>query len=74
MAWTLLVRNGWVIDGSGAPRVRADVAVEGDRIAAVGPHPPIPFPTMVAVKVRYRDPGVRPSPQTPLPVRTDKGR
>ncbi len=37
MAWSLLVRNGWVIDGSGAPRVRADVAVEGDRIAALGP-------------------------------------
>ena len=26
-----------MIDGSGAPRVRADVAVEGDRIAAIGP-------------------------------------
>src|SRR5262245_3777316 len=37
MAWSLLVRNGWVIDGSGAPRVQADVAVEGDRIAAIGP-------------------------------------
>ena len=37
MAWSLLVRNGWVIDGSGAPRLRADVAVEGDRIAALGP-------------------------------------
>ncbi|MGH6692207.1 MAG: N-acyl-D-amino-acid deacylase family protein, partial [Gammaproteobacteria bacterium] len=37
MAFTLLVRNGWVIDGSGAPRYQADVAVEGDRIAAVGP-------------------------------------
>ena len=38
MAWSLLVRNGWVIDGSGAPRVRADVAVEGDRIAEVAPN------------------------------------
>ena len=37
MAWPLLVRNGWVIDGSGAPRVQADVALEGDRIAAIGP-------------------------------------
>ena len=37
MAWSLLVKNGWVIDGSGAPRVAADVAVEGDRIAAIGP-------------------------------------
>jgi N-acyl-D-amino-acid deacylase len=37
MAWSLLIRGGTVIDGSGAPGVAADVAVEGDRIAAVGP-------------------------------------
>ena len=32
----LLIRNGTVVDGSGAPRFRADVAVTGDRIGAVG--------------------------------------
>ena len=37
MAWSLLIKNGTVIDGTGAPGQRADVAVEGDRIAAVGP-------------------------------------
>src|SRR5919108_4826758 len=37
MAWSLLIRGGSVIDGSGAPARRADVAVEGDRIAAVAP-------------------------------------
>jgi N-acyl-D-amino-acid deacylase len=37
MAWSLLIRGGTVIDGAGAPRQLADVAVEGDRIAAVGP-------------------------------------
>jgi N-acyl-D-amino-acid deacylase len=37
LAWSLLVKNGWVIDGSGAPRYQADVAIEGDRIAAIGP-------------------------------------
>jgi N-acyl-D-amino-acid deacylase len=37
MAWSLLIKNGSVIDGSGAPAVPSDVAVEGDRIAAVGP-------------------------------------
>lgn len=37
MAWSLLIRNGAVIDGSGAPRRAADVAVAGDRIAAVEP-------------------------------------
>jgi N-acyl-D-aspartate/D-glutamate deacylase len=38
MGWSLLVKNGTVIDGSGAPGVAADVALEGDRIAAVGPN------------------------------------
>ncbi len=37
MAWSLLLRGGSVIDGSGAPARRADVAVDADRIAAVGP-------------------------------------
>ena len=37
MTWSLLIRNGTVVDGSGAPARAADVAVEGDRIAAVGP-------------------------------------
>ena len=34
--YDVLVTGGTVIDGTGAPRVRADVAVAGDRIAAVG--------------------------------------
>jgi N-acyl-D-amino-acid deacylase len=32
----LVIEGGTVIDGSGAPRRRADVAVQGDRIVAVG--------------------------------------
>jgi N-acyl-D-amino-acid deacylase len=32
----LLIRYGHVVDGSGAPRYRADVAVEGGRIVEVG--------------------------------------
>ena len=32
----LLIRNGDVIDGTGTPRVQADIGVSGDRIAAIG--------------------------------------
>jgi N-acyl-D-amino-acid deacylase len=35
-AYDLLIRGGRVIDGTGSPWVRADVAISGDRIAAVG--------------------------------------
>jgi N-acyl-D-amino-acid deacylase len=35
----LLIRNGRIIDGTGAPAVSAAVAVKGDRIVAVGPLP-----------------------------------
>ncbi len=36
MLYDLVVRNGWVIDGSGAPRYRADVGVMHGRIATIG--------------------------------------
>ncbi|MBV9524036.1 MAG: amidohydrolase family protein, partial [Alphaproteobacteria bacterium] len=32
----IVIRNGCVIDGTGAPRFRADVAIRDDRIAVVG--------------------------------------
>lgn len=34
--YDLILRNGWIVDGSGNPRVRGDLAVRGDRVAAVG--------------------------------------
>ncbi len=32
----LVIRNGTVVDGSGGPAFRADVAIDGDRISAIG--------------------------------------
>ena len=37
--WTLLIKNGTVVDGTGAARFAADVAVQGDRIVAVSRTP-----------------------------------
>ena len=36
MAFDLVLRNGLVIDGSGSPGYEADVAVDGEKIAAIG--------------------------------------
>ena len=34
--YDLVLKNGWIVDGSGNPRYRGDVAIRGDRIVAVG--------------------------------------
>ena len=36
MSYDVVIRNGFVVDGSGLGRYRADVGIAGDRIAAVG--------------------------------------
>ena len=36
MRYDLIVRNGTIVDGTRAPRYRADLAITGDRIAAIG--------------------------------------
>ncbi len=36
MSYDLLIKNGTVVDGSGAPRYRADIAVANGKIAEIG--------------------------------------
>ena len=36
MAYDLIIKNGTVVDGTGAPRVRADVAIKDGTIAEIG--------------------------------------
>jgi len=36
MAYDLLIKNGTVVDGTGAPRVQADVAIANGKIAEIG--------------------------------------
>jgi N-acyl-D-aspartate/D-glutamate deacylase len=36
MSYDLVIRGGEVVDGSGLPRYRADVGIQGDTIAAIG--------------------------------------
>jgi N-acyl-D-amino-acid deacylase len=45
--YDILIRNGRIVDGTGAPWFRADFAIAGDRIAAVGPLPTASAATIV---------------------------
>jgi N-acyl-D-amino-acid deacylase len=36
MAFDLVIRNGFVIDGTGSPGLEADVGIEGEKISAIG--------------------------------------
>jgi len=35
-SFDVILRGGWIVDGSGNPRYRGDVAIRGDRVGAVG--------------------------------------
>lgn len=54
----MALTGGWVVDGSGAPPTRADVAVAGDRIAAVGTFDTSDAATTIDATGRYIVPGM----------------
>ncbi|MFO0908136.1 MAG: D-aminoacylase [Isosphaeraceae bacterium] len=57
MKFDLILKNGWVIDGSGGPAFRADVAVTGTQISEVGPLGEAEAARVVDVTDRYVVPG-----------------
>ncbi len=53
----ILFRNARIVDGSGAPAYEADLAVEGDRIAAIGRLDGAPAQTVIDARGRVLCPG-----------------
>ena len=53
----ILIKNGQVVDGSGAPRYRADVAIEGEHIVEVGPLPGAEAETVIDASEHVVTPG-----------------
>ncbi|MEW9547275.1 amidohydrolase family protein [Nonomuraea sp. NPDC050783] len=57
MSFDVVIRGGRVLDGTGAPPYRADVAVRGDRIAAVGRLEAAEAATVIDAAGRFVAPG-----------------
>jgi N-acyl-D-aspartate/D-glutamate deacylase len=55
--YDLVLRNGTIVDGTGNPSFRGDIAVRGDRIVAVGRVPPAPAKKTIDIKGRVVAPG-----------------
>jgi N-acyl-D-amino-acid deacylase len=53
----LIIRNGRVLDGNGNPWVRADIAILGDRIVAMGALGGVRASTVIDASDRYVAPG-----------------
>ena len=56
-AFDILIRNGRVLDGSGNPWYRADIAISGERIVAVGALGAAKAKTTVDARDRFVSPG-----------------
>ncbi|WP_020541488.1 N-acyl-D-amino-acid deacylase family protein [Nonomuraea coxensis] len=57
MSFDVIIRGGRVLDGTGAPPFRADVAVSGDRVAAVGRLESAEAATVIDAAGRFVAPG-----------------
>ncbi len=57
MVYDVLIRNANVLDGSGTPHFRADVAIQGERICAIGKMPHATATTVIDAQERYLAPG-----------------
>jgi len=57
MVYDLLIRNANVLDGSGAAHFRADVAIQGERICAIGSMSAARATTIIDAEERYLAPG-----------------
>lgn len=57
MVYDVLIRNANVLNGSGTPHFRADVAIQGERICAIGTIPYATATTVIDANERYLAPG-----------------
>ena len=53
-----LIKNGLVVDGSGKPAVKADVAVKGDKVARIAPDIQEPAAEVYDAAGKYVIPGL----------------
>jgi N-acyl-D-amino-acid deacylase len=57
LRFDVILRGGWIVDGSGAPPWRADLGIEAGRVAAVGRLGQTETPVIVDVRGKYIFPG-----------------
>jgi len=57
MTHDLIIKGGSVIDGTGAPAIKADVAVDGDRISRIGDLAGVEAGTVIDVTGKIVTPG-----------------
>ena len=53
----VIIRNGWLIDGTGNPRYRADVVIDGERITDIGQFPNVKAAINIDAAGRIVSPG-----------------